>query len=414
VNAAQAKADQDVANQQSNVDAAQSTFDTDNAKLTAAQAALAAAQGTPGQATAQAAADQATATVAKDQAALTAAKNQLASLRLSSQQSVTNANNAVTTAQNQRDSKLAADQQAIDNANRQLTSQNAAYANTVAGIDAKTAAPTDIDLAQPKAQLLSAQNALATAQKNVASATLKAPIDGTITVLNGQVGSAASSSAGSSGSSGASGSSSSSSSTSAFLTIVDFSHLQVKVGFSESDATRLVLGQAAAITFDSITGASFTGKLTSIDQTATTVSNVVTFYTLIDIDASAANAKIKPGMTANVVVTVEHADDVVFLPTAAVTARGNSATVNVQTGPKVTDTAPKQITIGLRGDQAIEIKSGLAAGDKVVVVRQASTTGVGTNGGRVGGTGTVGAGGGVVVPGGGGPPPGAGGARPGG
>ena len=416
VNSTQAKANQDVANQQANLDAAQATLDGDNAKLAAAQTALVGAQGTPGQAAAQAAADQATANVAKDQSALTAAKNQLASLLLSSAQSVANANNAVANAQNQQASKLSADQQAIDNATRQLTSQNAAYANTVAGIDARTSAPTDTDLAQPKAQLLTAQNALTTAQKNVASATLKAPIAGTVTAITGQVGSAASgtssgssgSSSGASGSAGASGSSSSSSSSSAFLTIIDFSHLQVKVGFSESDATRLVLGQAATITFDSITGSSFTGKLTSIDQTATTVSNVVTFYTLIDIDTATNTDKIKPGMTANVVVTVEHADGVVFLPAAAVTARGNTATVNVQTGAKTSDTTAKQITIGLRGDQSIEIKTGLNAGDKVVVLRQASATGVGTTGGRGG------LGGGVAIPGAGAGGPPAGAPRPGG
>lgn len=417
VNSAQAKANQDVANQQANLDAAQASLDGDNAKLVTTQATLTSAQGTPGQAAAQAAVDQATANVAKDQIALTTAKNQLASLQLSSTQSVANADNAVTNAQNQQASKLAVDQQAIDNASRQLTSQNAAFANTVAGIDAKTSAPTDTDLAQPRAQLLTAQNALTTAQKNVTSATLIASIAGTVTAITGQVGSTASgSSSGSSGSSsgasasaGGSGSSSSSSS-SAFLTIIDFSHLQVKVGFSESDATRLVLGQAATITFDSITGSSFTGKLTSIDQTATTVSNVVTFYTLVDIDTAANTNKIKPGMTANVVVTVEHADGVVFLPAAAVTARGNTATVNVQTGAKTSDTTAKQITIGLRGDQSIEIKTGLNAGDKVVVVRQASATGVGTTGGRGG----AGLGGGVAIPGAGAGGPPAGAPRPGG
>ena len=184
----------------------------------------------------------------------------------------------------------------------------------------------------------------------------------------------------------------------------------MKVGCSESDATRLVLGQAATITFDSITGSSFTGKLTSIDQTATTVSNVVTFYALVDIDTAANTNKIKPGMTANVVVTVEHADGVVFLPAAAVTARGNTATVNVQTGAKTSDTTAKQITIGLCGDQSIEIKTGLNAGDKVVVVRQASATGVGTTGGRGG----AGPGGGVAIPGAGAGGPPAGAPRPGG
>lgn len=413
VTSAQAKADLDLANQQAQIDAAQATLDADTAKLTAAQAALAAATpNTPAATQAQTALDGATATVAKDTTALSSARNQLASLQLSTAQSVTNAQNALGNAQRSRDSKVAADQNAIDQAKRQLTAAQASYSSTVASLAVKEKAPTDSDLASQKVALLNAQNSVTTAQKNIDNTILKAPIAGTVVTLNGKVGFAASSSgtssagSGSSGAGGTGSSSSSSSSSSGFLTLTDLSAMQVKVGFSESDATSVTAGLGATVTFDSLPNVALTGKVAQSDLTATTVSNVVTYYSYITLDAAAGLTSVKPGMTASVQLVVNHADGVVTLPASAVTARGTTATVNVMKGTDTKVTTPTPITIGLKGDNTIEVKSGLAAGDKVVVVRQ-STTGVGTTGTRTRtgtGTGTLGGGTGVVPGGAGGGP----------
>ena len=375
---------------------------------TAVQQTLVTAQAQLAQA--QTALDGATATVAKDTTALSSARNQLASLQLSTAQSVTNAQNALGNAQRSRDSKVAADQNAIDQAKRQLTAAQASYSSTVASLAVKEKAPTDSDLASQKVALLNAQNSVTTAQKNIDNTILKAPIAGTVVTLNGKVGFAASSSgtssagSGSSGAGGTGSSSSSSSSSSGFLTLTDLSAMQVKVGFSESDATSVTAGLGATVTFDSLPNVALTGKVAQSDLTATTVSNVVTYYSYITLDAAAGLTSVKPGMTASVQLVVNHADGVVTLPASAVTARGTTATVNVMKGTDTKVTTPTPITIGLKGDSTIEVKSGLAAGDKVVVVRQ-STTGVGTTGTRTGtGTGTLGGGTGVVPGGAGGGP----------
>ena len=409
VTAAQAKAALDLSNQQASVDQAQATLDADAMKQTTAQAAYDAAKGTPGETAAKAALDNAVASVAKDTTALTAAKNQLASLQLSTATSVGNAQNALANAQNGRESKLNADQLAIDSTKRQLTSAQASYNGTVANIAAKEKVPTADDLAGQQVSLLNAQNALATAQKNLDNTTLRAPIDGTVATLNGKLNfvasSTGSSASGSSGSGG--GSTSSSSSSSTFLTLSDLNSLQVKIGFSESDATNVKVGLGSTITFDSLTGVNATGKVISLDLTSTTVSNVVTYYAYVALDQAPTLAQVKPGMTASVVVVVNHADGVVTLPASAVSARGTTATVNVlkANDPKVT--TPTPITLGLRGDSTVEVKTGLKAGDKIAIVRQ-SATGVGTTGTRTGtATVTGGLGGGAVVPGGGaGPRPG--------
>jgi multidrug efflux pump subunit AcrA (membrane-fusion protein) len=381
--AAKAKAAQDLVNQQTVVDQAQAQLDADNTKLAAAQAAVP---------TNQTAIDAATAAVTKDTQSLASAKNQQASLVLSTQQSVTSAQNSYTNALNAQTSKLASDQQAIDNAARQLTTSQASYQSTLAGNASKEQMPTDADLAPLKSSLLNAQNSVTTAQRNVDNATLKAPAAGTIAAVNGKVGANASTTSSSGSGSG--------SSTAGFVVLADLNVLQVKVGFSEADSTKVKVGLGTQVTFDSIQNATFTGKVVQIDLTSTTVSSVVTYYAYVALDASDALAQVRPGMTASVTVVVQHADNVVSLPAAAVNARGTNATVNVEVGNDPKKTTPTQITVGLRGDSLTEITSGLKDGDKVVVVRQVAS-GVGTTG-RTGatGAGTL-TGGGAAVPGGG-------------
>ena len=389
LDAAKAKAAQDLINQQTVVDQAQSALDADNAKLATAQAAVPLVQ---------ASVDAASAAVTKDAASLASAKNQQASLVLSSQSSVTNAQNGLTNAQNAQISKSAADQQAIDNAARQLTTAQASYQSTLAGNASKEQMPTDADLAPLKSSLLNAQSAVTTAQRNLDNATLKAPAAGTIAAVNGKVGANASTT-------GTTGGAGSSSSSTGFMVLADLSVLQVKVGFSEADSTKVKVGLGTTVTFDSIAGTTFTGKVAQIDLTSTTVSNVVTYYAYVALDASDALAQVRPGMTASVTVVVQHADNVVALPAAAVSARGSNATVQVEIGSDPKKTTPTQVTVGLRGDSLTEITAGLKDGDKVVVTRQVSS-GVGTTGraGAAGTAGLTGAGGGFAGAGAGGRP----------
>ena len=389
VSDAQAKTTQDQSNQQATVAQAQSQVDADNATLTAVQQDPAA---TPS------AVSVAQAAVAKDTQALQSATEAQQSLVLSANQTIEQANNNLTNAQNAAGVKLNSDQVAIDNAVRQVATANASYQSTLASNVVKEQPPTADDLAGAQAGVLSAQNAVATAQRNESNTTLVAPAAGTIMATSAAVGGSASGSSSSSSSSGSTASSSSTSSASTGLfTIDDLSALQVKVGFSESDAANVKTGEAASITFAALNGVTATGTVSQVDLTATTVSNVVTYYTYVSIDPSSTLTEVKPGMTATVQVVVEHADGVVFLPTSAVTARGNAATVNVEIGNDPKKTTPTTITLGLRGDSAIEVTSGLKAGDKVVVIRQATAAAAAATTG--GGAGFGGAGGGGFTPG---------------
>ena len=155
------------------------------------------------------------------------------------------------------------------------------------------------------------------AQKNEDDTTLRAPVAGTVASVNGIVGQQ-------SGSGSrrrvvveldrrrlrrrSSSSSTSSSSSSGFIELTDVDLLDVKVGFTETDAPKVKVGQAATITLDALPNETFTGHVIALDTNSTLVSNVVTYYAKVAFDGTPAD--VKPGMTASVNVVLDKRDDV--------------------------------------------------------------------------------------------------------
>jgi multidrug efflux pump subunit AcrA (membrane-fusion protein) len=329
--------------------------------------------------------------------------------------------NALTNAENNQASGTMKDQQQVQQAQLALQSAQLSVQNAQAAVAVKQAPPQPGTLDQAKAQVVQAQTSLAAAQKTLSETTLTSPAAGTIATVGGSVGdtvagggasgSASSSTGSSSGSGSASGtgaaaaastssSSSSSASSSAFITLTNLDTLQVTAGFSESDAVKVKLGQPAAVTFSALPNVTANAKVVAIALTSTVVSNVVTYNVTVDFDGRVGS--VKPGMTASVAVTTAEASNVLTLPASAVPTSGTTGTVQVQQANG--KTATRTIGIGLRGDNAVEITSGLSAGDKVVttVASVASGTGTGTGtgtgfggGARFGGGGFGGLGSGI-------------------
>jgi multidrug efflux pump subunit AcrA (membrane-fusion protein) len=172
--------------------------------------------------------------------------------------------------------------------------------------------------------------------------------------------------------------------------------MQVVASFAETDAIKIVPGAAATVTVDALPNVSLPAHVLSIAGTATSSSGVVTYSAVFALDHS--EPKIKPGMTANVDVVVSEADNVLQVPTAAVTGSGKSATVTVLKNGKQT-VVP--VVAGLAGDSTTEIISGLTNGETVVlpsvtIATTTTSTGTGTTGGFTrGGGGFGGFGGGL-------------------
>ena len=268
---------------------------------------------------------------------------------------------------------LAAAQQKLDQAkNPPATAQNPAPT-----VDA-------VAVAQAKAGVNQAALNVSEARKAVAATTLKAPAAGTISAVNFTVGQTVGGGAGAGNDT-------------AFATLLDLDHMVVKVGFPEADAGKVAAGQPVSFTIDSLPGQRFTGTLTSIDTVSTVVSNVVTYNAVVAFDSVPAG--VKPGMTANVSVIAASRDNVISVPSAAISSTGGVSTVEVRTNG-VDET--RTVTTGLKGDGTTEVTSGLDAGEQVVmsvgVVSSSASNRSTTN--QQNRTGTFGGGG--AIPGGGG------------
>lgn len=288
------------------------------------------------------------------------------------------------------------DEQSVTNARSQLNSAAASMDNTKAGNEVRLAPPKQADLSAAVAAVQQADASVLTAQKAVDDATLKAPAPGVITAVNIRVGDSSSGSSGASGTSGAGGAggaAGASGTGSGAMQLTDLDNLTVSAGFSESNAAKLLAGQAAIISFDAITGVRLDATVKLVSETSTLSNGVVTYNATFALPADAAAQGVKPGMTAQVEVTTASHEDVVTLPSSAIRTAGGQRIVMV-VDAKTNAQTPARVQIGLRGDTLTEIVSGLEAGAVVALPNVTATSG-GAPGGGLGGRGLGGAGGGL-------------------
>jgi multidrug efflux pump subunit AcrA (membrane-fusion protein) len=277
---------------------------------------------------------------------------------------------AVTTAKTNRSNTLAKDKQGIQQAEQQVSSARMSAQSTALSTEIKQAPATPATIAQQQAGVQQAQIALASAKLTLAQTTLRAPASGTVSAVSGMVGGTASGGGTSSSSSSASASSSSgtgstssgsSSSSSGFVTLIGLQGLQVSAAFSESDVASIAVGQPATVTVSALPAEELAAHVIGIDLTGTTSSSVVEYNVTFALDRS--EPKLKPGMSASVSVTVAERDNVLNVPSAAVTGTGSNARVTVVANGKQTTTP---VVAGLKGDTSTQIVNGVKAGQQVV------------------------------------------------
>lgn len=218
----------------------------------------------------------------------------------------------------------------------------------------------DKERLEARANVEKAELAVLQAQESMDDLVLRAPVAGTVTAINGTVGSATN------------GVGSDSDGGESFATISDLSSWVVECDFSEADVAKLSEGDEVEITFGAVPGETFTGTVRSIDLTATTSDNVTTYG--VEVDVLKAPSELREGASASVTVTTASATDVLAVPTSAVTTDANGQST-VQVVKDGTSTA-RTIQIGIKGDLYTEVRSGLSAGD-VVELGATSTSGDG-------------------------------------
>lgn len=161
--------------------------------------------------------------------------------------------------------------------------------------------------------------------------------------------------------------------------------LTVTTNVVESDLSDVKLGQAAAVTVDAV-GSTIDGTVTDISPVAADSSNGVVQYP-VTVALKNVPATARPGMSADVAITIASAQNVVTVPASALQGtNGNYAVMTLGA-----DGTPQRVPVqvGLITNASAEIKSGLDAGVPVVIGTTADLVGT-TNNGFGGGFGVPG------------------------
>jgi len=103
----------------------------------------------------------------------------------------------------------------------------------------------------------------------------------------------------------------------------DLTRMQIDSNVGEADVGGVVEGQDVTFTVDAYPDRTFHGKVTQVRNSPTTVNNVVTYDCVIGV--TNADYKLKPGMTANVSITIVHHDHVLTIPNGALRFRPPAA-----------------------------------------------------------------------------------------
>ncbi len=257
-------------------------------------------------------------------------------------------------------------QAALASAQAQLDAAETTAAGDGAESSAQQAANT--------AKVASAQADVVEAQQALDDATLTAPFAGMVASVGYEEGDQAGTSGGSGGSAGA-GAGTTATSTDAGITVITPSRFVLTASISAADVQRITTGMQAQVTPTGATEAVFgtVGEVGRVAETGT--DGTATFP--VTIALTGEQKELYAGTSATVSIIVESRDDVLTVPTAAITTEDDTAFVT-----KVTDgkTEKTEVEIGETFGMTTEIVKGLSEGD-TVQYEQAMRTGGRSSGG---------------------------------
>ncbi len=155
-----------------------------------------------------------------------------------------------------------------------------------------------------------------------------------------------------------------------FTIAQDLTKMQIEVSVSEADIGKVQEGQEVTYTLDGYPDSVFRGKVTQVRISPTTVSNVVTYSVIVEVNNK--DLKLKPGMTANVSIITSKNEDVLCAPSIALKYTPETSGKKYQSQGLwiLSDNRPKRvnITTGSSDDTNIEVISkSLKVGDKVII-----------------------------------------------
>lgn len=125
------------------------------------------------------------------------------------------------------------------------------------------------------------------------------------------------------------------------------------------DVARVAVGQEVRVRHLAFDDRRFEGRIRRLAPTVDPVTRALR----VEVEVSNSDGMLRPGMFVEATVVGERREGVPVVPRDAVTERGGKKVVFVLRGQSV---ARREVALGLGDDREVEVREGLAAGERVV------------------------------------------------
>lgn len=247
-------------------------------------------------------------------------------------------------------SELSSAQASLKSAQSELDYQKTNYERYKALYDKGLISANDFEQArlsyvQAQQRTRQQKESVKKAQTNLGYATITSPIDGVVLSKEVEEGQTVASSF---------------STPTLFKIARDLTDMRVIADVDEADIGDVKEGQRVTFTVDAFPDDTFEGQVTQVRQEAATESNVVTYEVVIS--APNDDLKLKPGLTANVVIFTMEAKDVLAVPSKALRFTPREAMLN--SDETITDTDAKGKVWVKEGSnlKAVAVETGMTNG----------------------------------------------------
>lgn len=198
---------------------------------------------------------------------------------------------------------------------------------------------------QAKTAFTIAKESYTAASDGMSNFVVSSPIDGYITSINVDIGAIASQSV-------------------AAATIANIDKLEIDTSISETLINKIKVGDKVDVLVSSVSETPLSGTVTALSPAPAAGS--LTYPMKVTLDN--ASASVKPGMFAEVVITSDKTANVIALPSDSVRIISGKTVVAVIEGGKKVEF--REVVVGVDNGKLAEIKSGIEAGDTVVIAGQ--------------------------------------------
>lgn len=212
-------------------------------------------------------------------------------------------------------------------------------------LDLKESGATAEEISSEEAKVKSLKAAVDQKRAQLAKTFIVSPIEGIVTKMEARVGEIVSANA-------------------ALISVISSARLEIEANVPEADVAKLQIGNMASVTLDAYgDDLIFEVEVISIDPAETIVEGVATYKTKFAFFED--DARIKPGMTADITVLANKRESVIAVPARALINRDSGKFLKILIKNGLEEI---RVSTGLRGsDGNIEITDGLSEGDKVII-----------------------------------------------